>query len=95
MSADAEKSVIVFLPAHMREQAENTAEVLTAPGSLMAVIMEVANRFPNLKDDLLRGIQEREIAIAIDEMITENDPTTRINAGAEIRLLPAIAGGNR
>jgi|TARA_B110000116_G_C16216941_1_gene307684 molybdopterin converting factor small subunit len=94
MTADAEKSVTVFLPAHMREQAKNTAEVLTAPGSLMDVIMEVANQFPDLKEDLLRGIQEREIAIAIDEMITENDPTTRVEPGAEIRLLPAIAGGD-
>ena len=78
-----------------KTDAKNTAEVLTAPGSLMDVIMEVANQFPDLKEDLLRGIQEREIAIAIDEMITENDPTTRVDPGAEIRLLPAIAGGNK
>ena len=95
MSADADKSVTVFLPAHMRDCAKKTPVVETAPGSLMDVIMEVANQFPDLKEDLLRGIQEREIAIAIDEMITENDPTTRVDPGAEIRLLPAIAGGNK
>lgn len=91
--ADSNEKVVVYLPAHMRGQAADRSEVLAEPGSLMDIIMSVVQQFPDLESDLLRGIQERDIAIAIDELITENDPTTQVKAGSEIRLLPAIAGG--
>jgi len=90
---DSDDKVVVYLPAHMRGQAADQSEVLTEPGSLMDIIMSVVQQFPDLESDLLRGIQERDIAVAIDELITENDPTTKVDAGSEIRLLPAIAGG--
>ena len=36
-----------------------------------------------------------DISVAIDGVVTENDPTTAIGEDAEIHLVPAIAGGRR
>ncbi|MDO9445488.1 MAG: MoaD/ThiS family protein [Dehalococcoidia bacterium] len=84
----------VHIPAHWRTHTDGRSTVEVAGRSLGAVIQALGDAYPGLRgvlfdDGALRG----EVAVAIDSVITENDPLEPVGERAEIFLVPAIAGG--
>ncbi len=84
----------VHIPAHWRDLADGRATIDVPGGTLQHVLDGIVREAPALGAVLLDGSTLRgEIAIAIDSEITENDPLEPVREGAEIFLIPAIAGG--
>ncbi|MEX2373376.1 MAG: MoaD/ThiS family protein [Dehalococcoidia bacterium] len=84
----------VHIPAHWREHTDGRATV-EAPGrSLGAVLDALGREYPAMRAVLLDGGALRgEVAVAINEVVTENGALEPVDDGDEIFLLPAIAGG--
>jgi len=84
----------VHIPAHWREHTDGRA-TLEVPGrSLGAVVRALGEQYPELRQVLTDGDTLRgEVAIAVNSVVTENDPLEPVEDSDEIFLLPAIAGG--
>lgn len=84
----------VHIPAHWRDLT-NGRETVEVPGrSVGAVVKALAAEYPELRRVLLdEGALRGEVAIAINSVVTENNPLEPVEDGDEIYLLPAIAGG--
>ena len=86
----------VHIPAHWRDLADGRATIEVSGSTLQRVLDGIAREAPALGALLLNGAALRgEIAIAIDSEVTENDPLEPVREGADIFLIPAIAGGAR
>lgn len=84
----------VHIPAHWRDLAGGRETIQVSGDTLQRVLDGVAREAPELGAILMDGSTLRgEIAIAIDSEVTENDPLQPVPDGAEIFLIPAIAGG--
>jgi len=85
----------VHIPAHWRDLTDGRATIEVAGNTLQRVLDALAREAPRLGAVLLDGHTLRgEVAIAIDSEVTENDPLEPVREGAEIFLIPAIAGGS-
>ncbi len=84
----------VHIPAHWREHTDGR-DTLEVPGrSLGAVIRALGEQYPEMRHVLMdEGRLRGEIAIAVNSVVTENDPLEPVEDDDEIFLLPAIAGG--
>ena len=86
----------VHIPAHWRELTDGRATIEVAGHTLQRVLDALAAEAPALARVLFEeGALRSEIAVAIDSEVTENDPLEPVREGAEIFLIPAIAGGAR
>lgn len=84
----------VHIPAHWRDLTDGRATVEVPGRSLGAVVDNLGARYPGMRRVLLdEGALRGEIAIAINSVVTENNPLEAIDDGDEIFLIPAIAGG--
>jgi molybdopterin converting factor small subunit len=84
----------VHIPAHWRALVDGRTTVEVSGRSLGAVIDALGIAYPALHRVLVHeGALRGEVAIAIDSVITENDPLEPVGEHAEIFLVPAIAGG--
>jgi molybdopterin converting factor small subunit len=84
----------VHIPAHWRELTDGRATVEVPGRSLGAIVEALGARYPGMRRVLLdEGALRGEVAIAINSVITENDPLDPVEDGDELFLLPAIAGG--
>ncbi|MGE3960778.1 MAG: MoaD/ThiS family protein [Dehalococcoidia bacterium] len=84
----------VHIPAHWRELTDGRATVEVPGRSLGALVQELGRLYPGMQKVLVdEGALRGEIAIAINAIVTENDPLEPIEDGDEVFLIPAIAGG--
>jgi molybdopterin converting factor small subunit len=84
----------VHIPAHWRDLADGRETVEVSGSTLGRVLDSLAKEAPALAAVLFEeGTLRGEIAVAIDSEVTENDPLEPVREGAEIFLIPAIAGG--
>ena len=84
----------VHIPAHWRDLADGRDTVEVSGSTLGRVLDSLAKEAPALAAVLFdEGALRGEIAVAIDSEVTENDPLEPVREGAEIFLIPAIAGG--
>ena len=87
---------VIHIPAHWREHTGGQAAVQVSGRTVRGVLQDLARQYPEMRDLLMEGESIRgEIAIAIDSVITENNPLEPVSEDAEIHLVPAIAGGAR
>ena len=87
---------VVHIPAHWREHTDGRATVEVDGGTVRAVLLDLVRQHPSMRDLLFNDNDiRREMAIAIDAVITENNPLEPVARDAEIRLIPSIAGGDR
>jgi len=84
----------VHIPAHWRELTDGRDTVEVPGRSLGSVVAALGEAYPDLRRILLdEGALRGEIAIAVNSVVTENDPLEPIEDGDQIFLIPAIAGG--
>ena len=84
----------VHIPAHWRELTDGRATIQVPGRSLGAVVEALGAAYPRMRRVLLEeGALRGEVAIAINSVVTENDPLEPIEENDEIFLIPAIAGG--
>lgn len=84
----------VHIPAHWRELTDGRATVEVPGRSLGAIVDALGAKYPGMKRVLLdEGALRGEVAIAINAVVTENNPLEAVEESDEIYLLPAIAGG--
>ncbi len=87
----------VHIPSYMRDRAGGRASIQVAGRTLRQIVAALLAEAPELRELLTNdeGSVRGDISVAIDGVVTENDPTTAIGEDAEIHLVPAIAGGRR
>lgn len=84
----------VHIPAHWRALTDGRATVEVPGRSLGAVIDALGEAYPALRTVLIdEGALRGEVAVAIDSVITENNPLEPVGERSEVFLVPAIAGG--
>ncbi len=85
----------VHIPSYMRDRAGGRTSIQVAGRTLRQVVAALLAEAPELRDRLTNdeGAVRGDISVAIDGVVTENDPTTAIGEDADIHLVPAIAGG--
>jgi molybdopterin converting factor small subunit len=85
----------VHIPAHWRELTDGRATIEVPGRSLGAVVRALGDQYPEMRRVLMdEGALRGEIAIAVNSVVTENDPLEPVEDGDEIFLIPAIAGGS-
>jgi sulfur-carrier protein len=84
----------VHIPAHWRDLTGGRDKIDVPAGTLKRALEGLALEAPALAAVLFEeGALRGEIAVAIDSEVTENGPLEPVREGAEIFLIPAIAGG--
>jgi molybdopterin converting factor small subunit len=86
---------VVHIPNHWREHTGGAAEVQVKGGTLQASLRDLCRQHPALEHYLFDENDEvrEEVAIAINSVVTENNPLDPVPEDAELYLVPAIAGG--
>jgi molybdopterin synthase sulfur carrier subunit len=87
---------VVHIPAHWRDRTDGNATVQVRGGTLRDVVYSLEDQYPSIREllrDELTGEIRGEIAVAINSEVTENGLLEPVPEGAEIYLVPAIAGG--
>ena len=78
----------VVLPATLRSLTGGETELDLDVADIQQLFRELGRRFPDLKPHLEEGL-----AVAIDDQIYQDTLTEPIPPGAEVYLVPKIAGG--
>ncbi len=85
----------VHIPAHWRDLADGRETIEVEGSTLGRVLKNLGDAAPALGAVIFEsGVLRGEIAVAIDSEVTENGPLEPVREGAEIFLIPAIAGGS-
>jgi len=85
----------VHIPAHWRDLAGGRETIEVEGNTLGRVLKNLGDEEPALGAVIFEsGVLRGEIAVAIDSEVTENGPLEPVREGAEIFLIPAIAGGS-
>jgi len=89
--------VSVRLPTVLRPHAAGQSVVEAGPGTVGEIVAELVGRFPGMKGNLLTDAGELQRFVNIyvnDEDIRYLDKAdTAVADGAELTILPAVAGG--
>lgn len=88
---------VVHIPSHMRDASGGHARVDVSGTTLRAVFDDLSRVHPELRALIFdeRGRIQGNLAIAINEIVTENNLLHRVEQSDEIHLVPAIGGGDR
>ena len=87
----------VLLPTVLRPHAEGQQAVEASGSTLEEVIADISRRYPGLKEQLLTA--DGQLPVFVNVFIEDEDVryldglATRVEPGAEITILPAVAGG--
>lgn len=84
----ASRSVQVSLNGVLRSAANGLASIEIEAETIRELLDRLLDRYPAMADHMELGI-----AVAIDGVIYRDDWTRRIPPGAEVFLMPRIAGG--
>jgi molybdopterin converting factor small subunit len=90
--------ITVLVPGALRGEVDGVGRLsVHASGTLSAVLAEIADRWPRLSRRICdeRGELRRYVNIYIDgeECRTVSGLQTPVGDGAEIQVLPSVAGG--
>jgi molybdopterin synthase sulfur carrier subunit len=80
--------VRVSLNGVLRANAGGAASIEIEAASIGELLTKLTDRFPDLSEDLARGI-----AVAIDGVVYRDDWTQKIPKQAQVVLMPRIEGG--
>jgi MoaD family protein len=91
-------SVRVRIPTPLRSATDGTAEVSLDASSVSAVIVELESRYPQIRGRLRdeSGALRRFVNLYVngEDVRFKNGLETGLNAGDELSIVPAEAGGN-
>ncbi|MEM7123763.1 MAG: MoaD/ThiS family protein [Pseudomonadota bacterium] len=80
--------VEVRLGATLRSKAGGRETFEVEAGTIMQVLRQLGERYPELKPILDKGV-----AVAIDGRLYRNAQLQKVPEGAEVYLMPRVAGG--
>ena len=89
-------SVKVRIPSQLRQLTSGEGMVEIDAGTVGSIIMELENRHPGMAERLLdEGEVRRFINIYVDgdDIRFANGLETKVADGAEVSIVPAVAGG--
>ncbi len=90
-------SILVRIPTPLQNLTGGVKEVNASSGQLMQIIDALDNDFPGIKDRLIdeSGQLRRFVNVYIDEEDIRflNGLQTDVAEGAEVSIIPAVAGG--
>ncbi len=78
----------VRLGATLRSKAGGKTSFEVEAGTIMQVLRQLGERYPELKPVLDKGV-----AVAIDGQLYRNAQLQQVPEGAEVYLMPRVAGG--
>ena len=78
----------VSLNGVLRANAGGAASIEIEAAAIGELLTKLTDRFPDLSEDLARGI-----AVAIDGVVYRDDWTQKIPKQAQVVLMPRIEGG--
>lgn len=87
----------VLLPTVLRSHAGGQSVVEASGSTLGEVITDVSRRYPGLGEQLLTA--DGELPVFVNVFVGDEDVRyldgleTKVEAGSEITILPAVAGG--
>jgi sulfur-carrier protein len=86
---------VVHIPTHWREYTDGIDRVEVAGSTVQSVLKDLARQHPRIEYYLFDENDEirEEVAVAVNSVVTENNPLDPVPEGAEVYLVPAIAGG--
>ncbi|MBL75455.1 MAG: molybdopterin synthase sulfur carrier subunit [Chloroflexi bacterium] len=90
-------SVIVRIPGPLRKITEGADKVEVIASDLKGLIGELDNKYPGIKDRILD--ENDELRYFVNLYLNNEDVrfldglTTSVNAGDEVSIVPAVAGG--
>ena len=89
--------VLVRIPPPLQRLTKGEKEVNLKSGSVQDLITQLETSFPGLKDRLCdeQGELRRFVNIYVNEndIRFENGLATKVEDGAEVSIIPAVAGG--
>jgi sulfur-carrier protein len=88
MKLRVRRLLLVSLSGPLRLAADGLASIDIEAGTIRELMARLVERFPEMSDELDEGI-----AVAIDGVIYRDDWTQHIPEGAQVFLMPRIAGG--
>ncbi|KJU83454.1 molybdenum cofactor biosynthesis protein MoaD [Candidatus Magnetobacterium bavaricum] len=89
-------SVKVRIPTPLQRLTEGKQEVEANPGTVIGIVGELDTRYPGIAERISEGGKIRRF---VNIYVNEEDirflkaEDTEVNDGAEISIVPAIAGG--
>jgi molybdopterin synthase sulfur carrier subunit len=90
-------NVTVVIPTPFREYTDGESEVTVEATTVNEAISDLAEKYPGIEDDLLTDDGDLENFVNVyrnDEDIRQDDSLeTTLEAGDELSIIPAIAGG--
>lgn len=87
----------VLLPTVLRSHADGQPTLEASGSTLAEVITDISGRYPGLKEQLLT--EDGQLPVFVNVFVGDEDVryldglATRVEPGAEITILPAVAGG--
>jgi sulfur-carrier protein len=85
----------VFIPALMRPQTGGKDRVQVEGATLREIVDNLDKEYPGMKAILVSGGEIQDgIALAVDGEPSEVGLMMEVPAGAEVQIMPAIAGGS-
>ena len=88
----------VRIPTPLRKLTQGAEEVSAAGKNIGELIADLEQRFPGIKERICddKGAVKRFINIFVNEedIRFQDNLETKLSAGTEVSILPAIAGGN-
>ena len=86
---------LVFIPSLMRQVTGGKDRVEVEGRNLREIVNNLEQEFPGMKDLLVSAGDVRDgVALAVNGEPTEVGLMMDVPEGAEVQILPAIAGGN-
>lgn len=86
--------VTVIVPAPFRKFSDGRDRVEVEGATLRQVFENLGRVYPELKEQVVADDAVRPgLAIAIDDLYTDNGLTERVPEGGTVHILPAMSGG--
>ena len=84
----------LFVPPSLRHLTGGERRITVSSANVRALVDELEQAHPGFRDSLVGGDNLRPgLAIAIDGVAASDGLLAKIPDGAEVHILPAIAGG--
>lgn len=88
----------VYIPSPLRRFAEGNSVVEVEGGDIQTVLNDLFRKLPDIQQQIMddKGSLRNFVNVYInrEDIRTQEGLDTKVNEGAEIRIIPSIAGGN-
>ena len=88
---------VVRIPSVLRKHTDGQAKVEAAGATVREVLDDLAQRHPEIRDQLLDGEAIRgfvNVYVEDEDIRYLDGPDTEVAEGQEVAIMPAVAGGS-